>query len=90
MGKVYSDSVGYRTDESVMEFLQSTQERDASVTADIVKAEVLAKVTFVAMSEKDPALRDMKALADYFSLHRICDWISSMASRRKLSSISCR
>jgi hypothetical protein len=30
---------------------------------------VLAKVTF-AMSEKDPALRVMKAVADYCSLHR--------------------
>jgi hypothetical protein len=30
---------------------------------------VLAKVTF-AMSEKDPALRAMKAVADYYSLHR--------------------
>jgi hypothetical protein len=30
---------------------------------------VLAKVTF-AMSEKDPALRVMKAVADYYSLHR--------------------
>jgi hypothetical protein len=39
------------TDESVMKFLESTQERDASVTAEFVKAEVLAKVTF-AMSEK--------------------------------------
>jgi hypothetical protein len=44
------------TDESVMEFLESSQERDASVTAEFVKAEVLAKKTF-AMSEKDPALR---------------------------------
>jgi hypothetical protein len=52
-----------------MEFLESTQERDASVTAEFVKAEVLAKVTF-AMSEKDPALRVMKAVADYYSLHR--------------------
>jgi hypothetical protein len=33
--------------------LRATQERDASVTAEFVKAEVLAKVTF-AMSEKDP------------------------------------
>jgi hypothetical protein len=41
-----------------MEFLESTQERDAPVTAEFVKAEVLAKVTF-AMSEKDPALRVM-------------------------------
>jgi hypothetical protein len=57
------------TDESVMEFLESTQERDASVTAEFVKAEVLAKVTF-AMSEKDPALRVMKAVADHYSLHR--------------------
>jgi hypothetical protein len=52
-----------------MEFLESTQERDASVTAEFVKAEMLAKVTF-AMSEKDPALRDMKAVADYYSFHR--------------------
>jgi hypothetical protein len=57
------------TDESVMEFLESTQERDASVTTEFVKAEVLAKVTF-AMSEKDHALRVMKAVADYYSLHR--------------------
>jgi hypothetical protein len=52
-----------------MEFLESTQERDAFVTAEFVKAEVLAKVTF-AMSEKDPSLRVMKAVADYYSLHR--------------------
>jgi hypothetical protein len=30
---------------------------------------VLAKVTF-AMSEKDPSLRVMKAVSDYYSLHR--------------------
>jgi uncharacterized membrane protein YgcG len=30
---------------------------------------VMAKLTF-AMSEKDPALRAMKAVADYYSLHR--------------------
>jgi hypothetical protein len=29
-----------------MEFLESTQERDESVTAEFVKAEVVAKVTF--------------------------------------------
>jgi hypothetical protein len=52
-----------------MEFLESTQERDASVTVEFVKAEMLAKVTF-AMSEEDPALRGMKAVADYDSLHR--------------------
>jgi hypothetical protein len=52
-----------------MEFLESTQERDASVTAEFFKAEVLARVTF-AMSEKDPALRNMKAVADYYSWHR--------------------
>jgi hypothetical protein len=52
-----------------MEFFESTQERDASVTAKVVKAEVLAKVTF-AMSEKDPDLRVMMAVVDYFSLHR--------------------
>jgi hypothetical protein len=51
-----------------MEFLESTQERDASVTAEFVKAKLLAKVTF-AMSKKDTALRVMKAIADYYSLH---------------------
>jgi hypothetical protein len=69
MEGVDANSVDDCTDESVMEFLESTQERDASVTAEFVKAEVLAKVTF-AMSEKDPAWRVMKAVADYYSLHR--------------------
>jgi hypothetical protein len=54
MDEIDAESVDNSTDESVMEFLESTQERDASVTADFVKAEVLAKVTF-AISEKDPA-----------------------------------
>jgi hypothetical protein len=69
MEKIDADSVDDCTDESVMDFLESTQERDASVTAEFVKAEVLAKVKF-AMSEKDPALHVMKAYADYYSLHR--------------------
>jgi hypothetical protein len=64
MEKVDANSVDDCTDESVMEFLESAQERDASVTAEFVKAEVLAKVSF-AMSDKDPALRVMKAVADY-------------------------
>jgi hypothetical protein len=69
MEMIDADSVDDCTDESVMEFLQSKQERDASVTAKFVKAEVLAKVTFV-MSAKDPALRVMKATVDYISLLR--------------------
>jgi hypothetical protein len=69
MEEIDAESVEACTDESVMDFLESTKERDASVTAKFVKAEVLAKVTF-AMSEKDPALRVMKAVADYYSLHR--------------------
>jgi hypothetical protein len=69
MQKIDANSVDDCTDEIVMEFLESTQERDTSVTAEFVKAEVLAKVTF-AMSEKDPAFRVMKAVADYYSLHR--------------------
>jgi hypothetical protein len=63
MEKIDADSVDDCTDESAMEFLESTQERDAPVTAKFVKAEVLAKVT-LAMSEKDPALHAMKAVAD--------------------------
>jgi hypothetical protein len=69
MEEIDANSVDDCTDESVMEILESTQERETSVTAEFVKAEVLAKVTF-AMSEKNPALRVMKAVADYCSLHR--------------------
>jgi hypothetical protein len=53
----------------MMEFLESTQELNASVTAEYFKAKVLTKVTF-AIPEKDPALRVMKAVADYYSLLR--------------------
>jgi hypothetical protein len=69
MEEIDAESVDDCTDESVMNFLESTQERDASVTAEFVKAEVIAKVSFT-MSKKDPALRVMKAVADYYSLHR--------------------
>jgi hypothetical protein len=40
MDKFDADSGDDSTDESVMEFLESTQERDTSVTADFVRAEV--------------------------------------------------
>jgi hypothetical protein len=63
MEEIDAESVKDCTDESVMEFLESTQERDESVTAEFNKAEVLAKVTF-AMSEKDPSLRVMKEVAE--------------------------
>jgi hypothetical protein len=65
-----------------MEYLESTQERSASVTAEYVKGEALAKVTF-AMSEKDPALRITKAVADYCSLHRNLrlDFINDMPKK---------
>jgi hypothetical protein len=89
MEKIDADSVDDCTDESVMEFLESTQERDTSVTAEFVKAEVLAKVTF-AMSEKDPALRVMKAVADYYSLHRNLRLDFINGKPRRLSSIWCR
>jgi hypothetical protein len=69
MEKIDADSVNDCTDESVMIFLESTQERDASVTTEFVKAEALTKVT-IAMSKKDLALRIMTAVADYYSLHR--------------------
>jgi hypothetical protein len=48
------------TDESIMEYLKSTQKRSSSVTAEYVKAEVLAKVSFTT-SEKDPAPHGTKA-----------------------------
>jgi hypothetical protein len=56
MEEIDAGSVDDCTDESVMEYLESTQKRSASVMAEYVKAEVLAKVSFT-MSEKDPALR---------------------------------
>jgi hypothetical protein len=69
MEEVDAESVDDCTDESVMEYLESMQKISASVTAEYVKAEVPAKVLFN-MSEKDPALRVTKAVADYYSLHR--------------------
>jgi hypothetical protein len=69
MVEIDAESVDNSTDESVMVFLESKQERDASVTAEYVKADRLAKVSFT-MTEKDPALRVTKAVADYYSLHR--------------------
>jgi hypothetical protein len=53
----------------------------ASITAEFVKAEMLAKVTF-AMLEKNPALRVMKTVADYISLHRNLKLDFLMAIRR--------
>jgi hypothetical protein len=41
--EIDAESVEDCIDEGVVEFLESTQERDASVTAEFVKAEVLAK-----------------------------------------------
>jgi hypothetical protein len=65
MAKIDANSMDDSIVESVMEFLESTHERDASVTAEFVKAELLAQVTF-AMSEKDLALRVCRGVADYY------------------------
>jgi hypothetical protein len=67
-GKFDADSVDDCMHESVMEYLEYTQERDATVTAEYVKADVLAKVSCT-MSENDSALCVTKAVADYYSLH---------------------
>jgi hypothetical protein len=67
--EIDAESVDDCTDESVIEYLESTQVRSASVTAEYVKAEVLAKVSCT-MSEKDPALRVTKAVAEYYSHHK--------------------
>jgi hypothetical protein len=69
MKQIDADSVDDCTDESVMEYLECTEERDASVTAECVKTEVLAKMSFI-MSEKNLALCVTKAVSDYYSLHR--------------------
>jgi hypothetical protein len=70
MEEIDAEPVHDCTDENLMEFLESTQERDAFITAEFVKAEVLAKMTFE-ISEEDPDLRVIKAVADYYSLHRM-------------------
>jgi hypothetical protein len=65
MDEIDAESVDDCTDESLMEYLESTQERSASVTAEYVEAKVLAKVLFT-MSEKDPALHVTKTVADHY------------------------
>jgi hypothetical protein len=69
MEEIDAESVDDCTNESVVEYLESTQERFASITAEYVNAEVLAKVS-INTSEKDPALRVTRVVADYYSLHR--------------------
>jgi hypothetical protein len=68
MEEIDAESIDDCTDESVMKYLDSTQVRSVSVTAEYVKAKVLAYVSFT-MSVNDPALRIKKAAADYYSLH---------------------
>jgi hypothetical protein len=91
MDKNYADSVHDCIDESVMEYLESTQERDASVTAEFVKVDLLATVTF-AMLEKNPALRVMKAVADYCCLYRNLklDFIAEARSPRRVCAFTRR
>jgi hypothetical protein len=62
--KIDANSVVDCTDESVMEFLESKQERDASVTAEFVRPKCWRRCR--STSKKDPALRVTKAVADYF------------------------
>jgi uncharacterized protein (UPF0305 family) len=68
MEKIDADSVDDCIDEIVIEYLKSTQERNASVTAEFVKAEVLTKVLFT-KSEDNLALCITKTVADCYSLH---------------------
>jgi hypothetical protein len=69
MEEIDAESVDDCTDESVTEYTESTQKRSASVTAECVNAEVLAKVSFT-RSEKDSSQRVTYAVSDYYSLHR--------------------
>jgi hypothetical protein len=69
MNKIDAGSSGEYTDMIVMGFLESKQERAASARADFVKAWMLAKESF-AMSEKNPAMRVIEAVAYHFSFHR--------------------
>jgi hypothetical protein len=67
--KINADSIDDCTDECVMEYLKSTKDRDASVTAEFFKAKLLAKVSII-MSEKNPALRVTKVIADNYTFRR--------------------
>jgi hypothetical protein len=69
MEKIDVDSVYDCTDESALKYMEYTQERDASVTAEFFTAEVLAKVSFT-ISHRNPSLGVMKAISDNDSLHR--------------------
>jgi hypothetical protein len=57
MEEIDAESVEDCTDESEMEYLEPTQERSASVTAEYVKAKVLAKVSFTMFREGSRATR---------------------------------
>jgi hypothetical protein len=68
-GKIDAKSVDDCADNDVMEYLEYMQERNASVTAQFVKAVLLAKVSSI-MAEKGPVLYITKEVGDYYSLHR--------------------
>jgi hypothetical protein len=69
MENIDANSVDACTDESIIEYLESRQERDASVTVEFVKSVVLVKVPFTSPGN-DPALRVTKTVADYYYFHR--------------------
>jgi hypothetical protein len=69
-----------------MEYIEYTQERTISITAESFKVAVLKKVS-VTVSEKGPALRVTKAVADYYYLH-IGDPIRYFVTRAKTSKTS--
>jgi hypothetical protein len=86
MKKIDADSVDDSADESIMKYLYSTQEKDATVTAETVKAEVLSTVCLqcrrkILRYESRGQLRAIILCAE------IREWISLIASRRKQSSI---
>jgi hypothetical protein len=54
MEKIDADSVDDRTDESVIKYLESAQERDESATVKYIKAEVLAQVSRYALLRMRP------------------------------------
>jgi hypothetical protein len=65
---VDAETVDDCADKSVMEYLESTRELGASVTAEYLKVEVLANMSFT-MLEKDPALGVTKARKAQKKMH---------------------
>jgi hypothetical protein len=89
MEEIDVESVDDCTDESFTEYLEYTQERSESVTAEYVKAECWRRCR-LQCQRRIPRYASLRQWLTTIRCTEIRDWISSMANRRRLSSIWCR